>query len=87
MHRTRSNKNLHLPIANLTKYTKGAYFSGMKVYNYLPEYIKTLSMDQKHFKYTAQKFFYVIVLFIPFKNTMTIKKIHKNKSYFTYLDL
>ena len=55
-HRTKSNNNLHLPIVNLTKYTKGAYFSSIKVYNHHPEYIKSLSSDQKRFKYTLKRF-------------------------------
>jgi len=39
-YRTRYNNNLRLPIANLSKYYKGAYFSGVKVFNHLLEYIK-----------------------------------------------
>jgi hypothetical protein len=33
--RTRYNKNLHLSIVNLTKFNKGAYFAGMKVFSNL----------------------------------------------------
>jgi hypothetical protein len=40
---TRDNNNLHLPIASLSKFNEGAYFSGIKVFNHLPEYIKNLS--------------------------------------------
>jgi len=32
-HKTRNNNNLHLPIANLSKFNKGAYTSGIKVFN------------------------------------------------------
>jgi hypothetical protein len=39
-YRTRYNNNLHLPIADLSKYNKGAYFSGIKVSDHLLEYIK-----------------------------------------------
>jgi len=39
-YRTSYNNNLQLPIVNLPKFNKGAYFSGIKVFNHLPEYIK-----------------------------------------------
>jgi hypothetical protein len=35
-YKTRNNNNLHLPIATLSKFNKGAYISGIKVSNYLP---------------------------------------------------
>jgi hypothetical protein len=53
---TRFNNNLHLPIANLSKFNKGAYMSGVKVLNHLPQYIKTLANDQKCFKSTLKRF-------------------------------
>jgi hypothetical protein len=37
---TRQYKNLHQPTVNLTKYQKGVYCIGIKVYNALPSYIK-----------------------------------------------
>jgi hypothetical protein len=33
-----NNNNIDLPIVNLSKFNKGAYFSGLKVFNHLPEY-------------------------------------------------
>ena len=53
---TRYNNNLHLPTANLSKFNKGAYISGVKVFNHLPQYIKTLANDQKCFKSTLKRF-------------------------------
>ena len=53
---TRYNKDLHLPIANLTKYTEVPYFSAIKLYSHLPDYIKSLTCDQKRFKNTLKKF-------------------------------
>jgi hypothetical protein len=49
-HNTRSNTNLRPSLARLTKYRKGAYFSGIKVYNCLPIRIKQLSGDVNKFK-------------------------------------
>jgi hypothetical protein len=34
-YKTRSNNNLHLPMASLTKYENGAYMTGIKVFNHL----------------------------------------------------
>ena len=36
-YKTRNNNNLHRPIANLSKFNKGAYISGIKVFNHLPQ--------------------------------------------------
>jgi len=37
---TRSKFNLFLPQTRLTKYQKGVYFAGIKIFNHLPESIK-----------------------------------------------
>jgi hypothetical protein len=57
-YRTRYNNDLHLPIANLTRYMEGPYFSAIKIYYHLLEYIKSLSLDQKRFKNTLKRFLY-----------------------------
>jgi hypothetical protein len=40
---TRFKTNLHPPIANLTKFQKGVYYSGIKILNNLPHDIKDLA--------------------------------------------
>jgi hypothetical protein len=55
---TKSKSNLHQPIANLSKYQKGAYYSGIKVYNSLPRRIKDLSADRKQFGHALKRFLY-----------------------------
>jgi hypothetical protein len=57
-YKTRCNNDLHLPIANSSKFNKGAYISGVKVFNHLPQYIKALAKDQKCFKVTLKRFLY-----------------------------
>jgi len=37
-YKTRNNNNLHLPLANLSKFNKEAYIAGIKVFNHLPQY-------------------------------------------------
>ena len=39
---TRQHANLHQPSVNVTKYQKGVYCLGVKVFNMLPPYIKTV---------------------------------------------
>jgi hypothetical protein len=56
-YKTRNNSNLHLPIANLSKFNKGAYISCIKVFNQLPQ-LKVLTSDQKCFKSTLKWFLY-----------------------------
>jgi hypothetical protein len=47
---TRSNHDLHLPMANLTVFQKGVWYSSIKVYNHLPANIKQLSNNKSKFK-------------------------------------
>ena len=55
-YRTRFNNNLHLPTVNLCKFDKGAYITGVKVFNHLLQYIKPLVNDLKCFKSTLKGF-------------------------------
>ena len=57
-YKTRNNKNLHRPIANFSKFNKGAYISGIKVFNNLPQYIKASTNNHKYFKFTLKRFLY-----------------------------
>ena len=36
----RQHTNFHQPSVNLTKYQKGVYYLGLKLFNMLPTYIK-----------------------------------------------
>ena len=40
---TRQRNNLYLPQANLTIYQKGAYYSGIKIFNNLPLKMKNIA--------------------------------------------
>jgi len=44
---TRQRNNLYLPQANLTIYQKGAYCSGIKIFNLLPLEVRMLLVTQK----------------------------------------
>jgi hypothetical protein len=44
---TRLHDNLHVPIINITRFKKGAYIMGIKIYNHLPQSIKILTSDEK----------------------------------------
>jgi hypothetical protein len=44
---TRQRNHLYLPQTNLTKYLKGAYYSGIKIFNNLPLEIKNVAGNQK----------------------------------------
>ena len=57
-YKARNKNNLHHPIANLSKFSNGAYISGIKVFNHLPQYIKALTNDHKYFKSTLKRFLY-----------------------------
>jgi len=40
---TRHKSDLHPPSIKLTEYQKGVYYSGIKIFNHLPQNIKNLS--------------------------------------------
>ena len=52
---TQFNINLHPFSARLTKYQKGTYFSGIKIYNCLPARINQLSGDVNKIKLALKK--------------------------------
>jgi hypothetical protein len=53
---TRHITNLHFPISHLTVFRNGLYYSGIRVYNNLPFYIKSLSNEAKLFKPMLRRF-------------------------------
>ena len=53
---TRHKTNLHQPIANLTKYQKGVYYSGVKIFNNLPKEIKDLTNQTAPFRNSLKRF-------------------------------
>jgi len=55
---TRQHANFHQPSVNVTKYQKGVYCLGVKVFNMLLSYIKTEFDNPKKFKVILQKFLY-----------------------------
>jgi hypothetical protein len=57
-YKTRALKNLHLPAINVTKYSKGAYISGINVFNHLPLSIKVPATDTTSFKTAFKRFLY-----------------------------
>ena len=80
-HNTRSNTNLHPSLARLTKYQKGADFSGIKFYNCLPIRIKQLSGDVNKFKLALKKFllagsFYSIEEFLEWTTLNDLNAMH-----------
>jgi hypothetical protein len=56
---TRQNINLFSPRTSLTRVQKGAYCSGIKIYNYFPMELKQLPNDQKSFRSALKRFSYV----------------------------
>jgi hypothetical protein len=53
-----NSSNFHMPNANLTKYQKGVYYMGMKLFNQLPIDIKNSVNNQKLFGSALKSFFY-----------------------------
>jgi hypothetical protein len=53
---TRRKYDLYIPNTNLTQYQKGAYYTGIKLFNNLPCTIKSLNYDIKVFKPTLRDY-------------------------------
>jgi hypothetical protein len=56
---TRNNLDFHYTQARLSVYQRGAYYTGIGLFNKLPGSIRQLSHDRKQFKTTLKGFFYV----------------------------
>jgi len=52
---TKQSSNLYLPQANLTIYQKGAYYSGIKIFNNLPLEVKNIADNQNKLKIALKK--------------------------------
>ena len=63
----RQHANFHQLSMNLTKYQKGVYSLGLRVFNMLPSYIKREFDNSKKFKLILQKF-YMKIPFILWMN-------------------
>ena len=53
---TRQHSNLHHPAPNLTGFKHGIYYSGVKIYNNLPLYIKQLADNPRTFELKFKNF-------------------------------
>jgi hypothetical protein len=55
-HDTRYAKNFDLPNTNLTIYQKSAYYTGIKIFNYLPTDIQNVANEIQVFEKTLKRF-------------------------------
>jgi hypothetical protein len=53
---TRHRSDLYPPPKKLTRYQKWVYYSGIKIFNHLPQNIKSLSSNVKKFKLALKRF-------------------------------
>ena len=53
---TRYNTNLHPPISNFTKFQKGAYYSGIKIFSHLPANLGCLTNNLERFLIALRRF-------------------------------
>ena len=58
MYNTRNNNSLHLPLVHLTKFSKGPYITGIRVFNHLPQNLKISVHDSRKFKCSLKTFLY-----------------------------
>jgi len=68
---TRFKTNLHLLTANVTKFQKGVYCSGIKIFNNLPHNIKDLASE-------------VVVFQNALKRFLLINSFYNSEKYFNY---
>jgi hypothetical protein len=75
-HNTRTVNNYHMPAVNKTKYKKGPHYMGSKIYNHLPNHIKSVANNEMIFKRKIKKFlieniFYSINGFLNYNDNDT----------------
>ena len=71
--KTRNSFNFHPPLSCLTKYQKGVYYAGIRVFNHLPTSIKSIANETKVFK-KALKRFLMDNFFILWMNFFSFKE-------------
>ena len=59
---TRQRTNLYLPQANLTIYQKGAYYSGINIFNHLPLEIKNVAGNKQNYNWFEKIFIHLFIL-------------------------
>jgi hypothetical protein len=77
---SRQRNNLYIPQANLTIYQKGAYYSGIKMFNNLPIEIKNVAGNQKKFKIALKKFLHTH--FTQLKSTLVNRELRTESQDF-----
>jgi len=68
---TRFKTNLHPPIANLTKFQKGVYYSEINIFNNFPHGIKNLANEITLFQNALKRF-------------LLINSFYNSEEYFNY---
>jgi hypothetical protein len=53
---TWNSYNLHPPLSHLTKYQKGVYYAGIRIFSHLPASIKSIANEAKELKKTLRRF-------------------------------
>jgi hypothetical protein len=73
---TREDTNFHQPSVNLTKYQKGAYYLGVRVYNKFHTYLKIESDNPKKNLNQFYRNFNITIPFTPWKNILNFKELN-----------
>ena len=70
--KTRNSYNLHPPLSHLTKYQKGIYYAGIRIFNHLPTSIKSIANETKELK-KALKWFLLVNSFYSMDEFLIIR--------------
>jgi hypothetical protein len=54
----KKKKDLHPSLSNLEQTKRGPYISGIKAYNHLPHYLKTIDHNSSSFRSSLKRFLY-----------------------------
>jgi len=54
--KTRNSYNLLPPLSHLSKYQKGVYYAGIRIFNHLPTSIKSIANETKELKKALKEF-------------------------------
>jgi hypothetical protein len=78
---TRYKNQLHRPVANLSCFQKGAFYSELKIFNSLPLAILECQNNKLHFRVPLRKYLYLIVFIHWMKSLYVVKIIHNSGVY------
>jgi hypothetical protein len=82
---TRCKNQLYRPVANLSSFQKGVFYSGLRIFNNLPSIILECQNNKSHFRAALRKYLVAHCFYSLMNFYHILKKINYNSDYHSVL--